>query len=161
MNKSQDSHHYQVLDRQSIWHPYTRFSAFKAAPLPIITHGEGIYLYDSEGRKYVDAISSWWACNLGHGHPAVIDAIIRQTRELQHSILGNLSHPRAIELASRLVGLFPDERRVMFASDGSCAVEAALKIALQYWYNQVHFTGFCLSRGHPGGGIGGVSGDVP
>ncbi len=126
---------YQALDRQNIWHPYTRFSALKAAPLPIITRGEGIYLYDDEGRKYIDAISSWWACNLGHGHPAVIDAIIRQTRELQHSILGNLSHPRAIELASMIVGLFPDDRRVMFASDGSCAVEAALKIALQYWFN--------------------------
>jgi adenosylmethionine-8-amino-7-oxononanoate aminotransferase len=135
MKNDQDLQHYQTLDRQSIWHPYTRFSALKTGPLPIITHGEGAYLYDAEGRKYMDAISSWWACNLGHGHPAVIDAIIRQTRELQHSILGNLSHPRAIELASMIVGLFPDDRRVMFASDGSCAVEAALKIALQYWYN--------------------------
>ncbi len=135
MKNDLEQQHYQALDRQSIWHPYTRFSALKAAPLPIITRGDGIYLYDDEGRKYMDAISSWWACNLGHGHPAIIDAIIRQTRELQHSILGNLSHPRAIELASMIVGLFPDDRRVMFASDGSCAVEAALKIALQYWFN--------------------------
>lgn len=119
----------------SIWHPYTRFSALQGGPLPVITHGEGAFLYDDQGRKYLDAISSWWACNLGHGHPRIIEAIIRQTRELQHSILGNLSHPRAIELASKIDGLFPDDRRVMFASDGSCAVEAALKIALQYWYN--------------------------
>ena len=144
MNHEPNKQHYQTLDRQSIWHPYTRFSALKAESLPIITHGGGAYLYDVDGRKYLDAISSWWACNLGHGHPAIVDAIIRQTRELQHSILGNLSHPRAIELASMIVGLFPDDRRVMIASDGACAGEAALKIAMQYWYNigLVHKTKF-------------------
>lgn len=130
-----DLNQYHDLDRQSLWHPYTRFSALEAAPLPVITRGEGVFLYDAEGRKYLDAISSWWACNLGHGHPRIVEAIVRQARELQHSILGNLSHPRAIELASMITGLFPDDRRVMFASDGSCAVETALKIALQYWYN--------------------------
>ncbi len=135
MDARPDNERYQIMDRQSIWHPYTRFSALECKPLPLITHGEGAFLVDDEGRKYLDAISSWWACNLGHGHPRIIEAIIRQTRELQHSILGNLTHPRAIELASMIVGLFPDDRRVMFASDGSCAVEASLKIALQYWYN--------------------------
>lgn len=151
---------YQTMDRQSIWHPYTKFSALEAAPLPVITHGEGAFLYDAEGRKYLDAISSWWACNLGHGHPRIVEAIIRQTRELQHSILGNLSHPRAVELASRLTGLFPDDRRVMFASDGSCAVEAALKIALQYWYNigQVNKTKFvALDFAYHGDTLGAVS----
>ena len=160
MINEQDVRPYQEMDRQSIWHPYTRFSALKAGPLPIITRGEGIYLYDAEGRKYLDAISSWWACNLGHGHPAVVEAIITQTRELQHSILGNLSHPRAIELASLIVGLFPDDRRVMFASDGSCAVEAALKIALQYWYNrgQTHKTKFIsLDFAYHGDTLGAVS----
>ncbi len=152
-----------MMDQQNqngIWHPYTRFSAVKAAPLPIITHGEGVFLYDAEGRKYLDAISSWWACNLGHGHPAIIDAIIRQTRELQHSILGNLSHPRAIELATRIGGLFPDKRHVMFASDGSCAVEASLKIALQYWYNigQRQKTKFIsLENAYHGDTLGAVS----
>lgn len=126
---------YQDMDRQSLWHPYTRRSAMEAAPLPVIVRGDGPYLFDSDGRRYLDAISSWWACNLGHNHPRLVDAMTRQARELQHSILGNLSHPRAIELASMLSGLFPDERRVMFASDGSCSVEAALKIALQYWWN--------------------------
>jgi len=135
MNDTLEQGRYQMMDRRSLWHPYTRFSSLDAQPLPVITHGEGAFLYDATGRKYLDAISSWWACNLGHGHPRIIEAIIRQTRELQHSILGNLSHPRAIELAARITGLFPDDRRVMFASDGSCAVEAALKIALQYWFN--------------------------
>ncbi len=130
-----DTARYLQMDRQNVWHPYTKQSALDAGSLPLITRGEGVYLYDSEGRRYLDAISSWWACNLGHGHPRIVEAIVRQARELQHSILGNLSHPRAVEAASMLVDLFPDERRVMFASDGSSAVEAALKISLQYWHN--------------------------
>jgi len=160
MDSSKDRAVYQTMDRQSIWHPYTRFSALNEKPVPVITHGEGVFLYDDEGRKYLDAISSWWACNLGHGHPRIVEAIIRQTRELQHSILGNLSHPRAIELASLIVGLFPDDRRVMFASDGSCAVEAALKIALQYWYNigQTQKTKFvALDFAYHGDTLGAVS----
>jgi adenosylmethionine-8-amino-7-oxononanoate aminotransferase len=98
--------------------------------------GKGIYLYDADGRRYLDAIASWWACSLGHGHPRLVAAIRRQAGELQHSILGNLAHPRAVELAAMLAALFPDDRRVCFASDGASAVEAALKIALQYWHNR-------------------------
>jgi adenosylmethionine-8-amino-7-oxononanoate aminotransferase len=85
----------------------------------------------------VDAISSWWACNLGHSHPRLVRAIIGQAGKLQHSILGNLTHPCAAELAYRLVGLFPDRhRRTLFASDGASAVEAALRIAVQYRHNK-------------------------
>jgi adenosylmethionine-8-amino-7-oxononanoate aminotransferase len=108
----------------------------EAEPLPVIVRGEGVYLYDLAGRRYFDAISSWWCCNLGHGHPRLVEAIVRQARELQHSILGNLSHPRAVELAAALASRFRgEERRVLFASDGASAVEAALKIAVQYWHN--------------------------
>jgi len=103
---------------------------------PVITHGKGVYLYDADGNRWLDAVSSWWGCALGHNHPRIVSASNRQSKKLQHSILGNLSHPPAIELAERLVKLFPDrKRRVMFASDGASAVEAALKISLQYWHN--------------------------
>jgi adenosylmethionine-8-amino-7-oxononanoate aminotransferase len=129
---------HRQMDRQAIWHPYTSHSAADAVAFPIITRGEGVYLFDTEGNKYVDAISSWWACNLGHSHPRLVEAIMRQARELQHSILGNLSHPRAIELAAELVDLFPSPCHVLFASDGASAVEAALKIAIQYWHNIGH-----------------------
>lgn len=123
-------------DRAHLWHPYTRFSTFDSEPLPIITRGEGIYLFDADGKRYVDAIASWWACSLGHSHPRIIAAIRKQTETLQHSILGNLSHPPAIELAKRLAHLMPDPKRhVLFSSDGASAVEAALKIALQYAHN--------------------------
>ena len=125
------------IDRRTVWHPYTKRSHLEAGPLPVIVRGEGVYLYDRDGRRYVDVISSWWAAALGHSHPRIVEAIRRQAGELQHSILGNLTHPRAIELAERLVALFPSAaRRVLFASDGASAVEAALKIAVQYWHNR-------------------------
>lgn len=130
-----DTHDLWERDKRSIWHPYTPQSAIDAGPLPIIVRGEGIYLYDTEGRRYFDAISSWWACNLGHGNPEIIAAIKRQADRLQHSILGGLSHPSAIELADRLRELGGGHRHIIFASDGASAVEAALKIAAQYWWN--------------------------
>ena len=128
-------HKYLQLDRNSLWHPYTKHSSI-ASGLPIIARGKGPYLYGMDGRRYLDAVSSWWACGLGHGNPRIVKAIVKQAGILQHSILGNLSHPRAIELASRIVALFAGgPRRVLFASDGASAVEAALKVALQYWHN--------------------------
>lgn len=130
---------YWKRDQKSLWHPYTKHSNAHGEPFPVIARGEGPYLYDLEGTQYLDAISSWWSCNLGHSHPRLIAAIKRQMDELQHSILGNLTHPRAIELAHELTGLFPDRaRRVLFASDGASAVEAALKIAVQYRHNIGH-----------------------
>ncbi len=127
---------YWDVDRDTIWHPLTPHSAAEQEPFPFITRGEGIYLFDAEGNRYVDAISSWWTCNIGHSHPWVVEAIQRQAAELQHSILAKRSHPRAVELASRLLNLLNDERsHVVFAGDGASAVEASLRIAVQYWYN--------------------------
>lgn len=123
-------------DIQSVWHPYTRHSDLGGAPFPIMVRGQGPYLFDAAGRKFFDAISSWWACNLGHGHPRLIRAVQDQAGALQHSMLGGLTHRGAIELAERLCALMPTpDRRVMFASDGSCAIEAALKLAVQYQNN--------------------------
>lgn len=127
---------YSRLDRRHLWHPYTKHSSIEREHLPLIVRGDGVYLFDNDGRRYIDAIASWWSCNLGHNHPRLINAITRQAGELQHSILGGLSHPRAVELAAGLAGLFPDNsRRVLFACDGAGAVEAAIKIAVQYWRN--------------------------
>ncbi|MCG2661214.1 MAG: adenosylmethionine--8-amino-7-oxononanoate transaminase, partial [Kiritimatiellae bacterium] len=132
-----NTENYRDLDRRHLWHPYSRHSAIRDTAFPVMVRGEGVYLFDSDGRRYLDAISSWWACNLGHSHPRLVKAIARQAQRLQHSILGNLSHPGAIELAARLGQLFPDRRRrVFFAGDGASAVEAALKIAVQYWHNR-------------------------
>ena len=123
-------------DRAHVWHPYTRASSLAAGPVPVIVRGEGIYLIDEQGRRFVDAISSWWCAALGHGHPRLVAAIQRQAAELQHSILANLTHPQAAELAGRLARLMPTpDRHVLFASDGASAVEQALKIAVQYGSN--------------------------
>ncbi len=101
-----------------------------------MVRGEGIYLFDDQGKQYVDMVSSWWACALGHGHPKVVKAIQEQASILQHSITGCLTHPNVLALADRLAKLMPTpERHTLFASDGCSAVEAALKITIQYWYN--------------------------
>ncbi len=101
-----------------------------------MVRGEGVYLFDDAGKRYVDIVSSWWACALGHGNPKVVKAIQEQAGVLQHSITGSLTHPNVLALADRLAGLMPSpDRHTLFASDGCSAVEAALKIAVQYWYN--------------------------
>ncbi|MCF7849964.1 MAG: adenosylmethionine--8-amino-7-oxononanoate transaminase [Kiritimatiellales bacterium] len=121
--------------KNKIFHPYTTFTAIEKG-FPNMVRGEGIYLFDDQGNRYVDIVSSWWACALGHGHPKVVKAIREQAEILQHSITGSLTHPKVLELAERLADLMPTpDRHSVFASDGCSAVEAALKIAIQYWYN--------------------------
>lgn len=152
---------YAAWDRDHVWHPYTRSSAAADGTLPMIVRGEGIYLIDDQGRRYLDAISSWWCAALGHGHPAIVAAIQKQAGELQHSILGNLSHPRAAELAAQLCRLMPSpDRHVLFASDGASAVEQALKIAVQYQHTmgQTRRTRFaCIAEAYHGDTLGAMS----
>ena len=122
--------------KNHLFHPYTRFSAIENDSFPNIVSGNGIYLKDDQGRSYVDIISSWWACALGHNHPIVVEAIKSQASILQHSITGSMTHPNVIALSDRLVNMMPTpDRHCLFASDGSSSIEAALKIALQYWHN--------------------------
>jgi len=123
-------------DLAHVWHPYTRRSTLTDEGIPVITSAEGIHLIADDGTRYVDAISSWWCANLGHGRREIVEAIQRQAATLQHSILGNLTHPGAIELAERLANLMPTpDRHVLFASDGSSAIEQAVKIAIQHRAN--------------------------
>lgn len=123
-------------DVEHVWHPYTRRSTLRDSPPPMIVRGEGCHLTDDRGRRFLDAISSWWCCALGHSHPRLVAVIAEQSRILQHSILGNLGHPWGAELAMRLAGLMPTpDRHVLFASDGASAVEQAIKIAVQYRHN--------------------------
>lgn len=122
------------LDYRHLWHPYTDIGAYESGPFLCIERANGIYLYDQHGRALMDGIASWWACALGHSHPRLVQAIQEQASVLQHSILGKLTHPKAIGLAARLAAIAPgDLNHVYFASDGSSAVEAALKMVLQYW----------------------------
>jgi len=122
-------------DRQFVWHPYTQM---KTAPPPLsIVRGQGVYLYTDDGRKLLDAISSWWVNIHGHAHPRLNQAIADQAKMLEHVIFAGATHEPAVELAERLVGLLPAGlTRIFYSDNGSTAVEVAVKMAIQYWRNQ-------------------------
>jgi len=152
---------YEELRRRDIeylWHPYTEISSFEQMKFPIVESAQGCRLRELDGRVLLDGISSWWCVNLGHSHPRLVRAIQEQAAKLQHTLLGGMSHPPAIQLAERLAQVAPPGLgHAMFASDGSRAVEAALKIALQYWTNQgeSHRTRFItLEDGYHGDTLG-------
>lgn len=117
-----------------IWHPFTQ-QALDPAPLRI-SHAQGVYLYTEDGRRILDAISSWWTNIHGHCHPAIMSAIAEQTSKMDHVLLAGFSHPKIEELALLLRKAIPAPlESIFFSDDGSTAVEVALKIAVQYWQN--------------------------
>lgn len=121
-------------DRAYVWHPFTQMRGFGAEELLIITRGEGSYLIDHQGRRYLDGVSSLWTIVHGHGRPEITRAIKEQLDTLAHSTLLGLAHPPAIALARRLVDVTPAGlTRVFYSDSGSTAVEVALKMAYQYW----------------------------
>jgi len=122
------------IDQQCIWHPFTQMkTAFP--PIPIV-EGQGLYLHAADGRKYLDGISSWWVNLHGHAHPHIINKMMSQAKTLEHVIFADFTHPPAIELAQRLLGVLPGAMAKIFYSDnGSTAVEIAIKMAIQYWRN--------------------------
>jgi adenosylmethionine---8-amino-7-oxononanoate aminotransferase len=117
-----------------LWHPFTHEGA-DPAPLRICA-GEGVFLETQDGRRILDAISSWWVNLHGHSHPAIAAAIAGQAARLEHVLFAGFSHEPAEELASRLAKIIPAPlRHIFFSDDGSTAVEVALKLAVQYWRN--------------------------
>lgn len=124
----------RAWDDAHLWHPFTPGSVYRSEEPLLIASGEGNYLIDTEGRRYLDGVASLW-CNLfGHRHPDIDAAIRDQLGQIAHStLLGHASVP-AVALARRLIEIAPAGlTRVFFSDDGSTAVEVALKIALQYW----------------------------
>ena len=129
----------------------------------MIERAEGAELIDSDGRRYLDGVSSLW-CNVhGHRHPAIDEAVREQLDRVAHSTMLGLSHPGAAELAARLVEIAPPGlTRVFYSDSGSTAVEVALKMAFQYWQQRggqhVRKTSFvCLDDAYHGDTIGSVS----
>ncbi|OGT45720.1 MAG: adenosylmethionine--8-amino-7-oxononanoate transaminase [Gammaproteobacteria bacterium RIFCSPHIGHO2_12_FULL_41_20] len=122
-------------DSRVIWHPFTQH---QIAPLPIpIVRGEGAYLFDIQGKRYLDLISSWWVNLYGHAHPEIARAIYQQAQRLEQVIFAGFTHEPAVELAETLLTILPPKFGKIFYSDnGSTAVEVALKMAYQYWRNQ-------------------------
>ncbi|MGH8679815.1 MAG: adenosylmethionine--8-amino-7-oxononanoate transaminase [Burkholderiales bacterium] len=119
----------------AVWHPCTQMKAHEDLPLVPIARGEGVWLYDFEGRRYLDAISSWWVNLFGHANPRIASAIAEQASILEHVILAGFTHEPAVRLAERLSRLAPGLSHCFFASDGSSAVEITLKMSFHYWRN--------------------------
>ena len=121
-------------DHRYLWHPFTQMQEWETEPPLIIERGQGPYLFDSEGRRYLDGVSSIWVNVHGHRHPALDRALTAQLGKIAHSTLLGLSNPPAIELARALVRIAPRGlTRVFYSDNGSTAVEVALKMAVQYW----------------------------
>jgi adenosylmethionine---8-amino-7-oxononanoate aminotransferase len=125
----------QKLDKDLIWHPFT---SFEESPDAILIHSaEGVYLRTTEGREIMDAVSSWWVNLHGHANPHIAQAIAEQAKKLEHVIFAGFTHEPAIKLAKNLISILPvNQSKVFFSDNGSTAVEVALKMAFQFWYNQ-------------------------
>ncbi len=122
-------------DRNVIWHPYTA-QKYRPDPIPIVK-GEGIFLIGEDGRRYIDAISSWWVTIHGHGHPYIAERIYAQALQLEQVIFAGFTHEPAVSLAEQLLDLLPGNfTRVFYSDNGSTATEVAIKMALQYWWNR-------------------------
>lgn len=122
------------LDRAHVWHPCTQEKDHELLPPIPIERGEGVWLIDVDGKRYLDGVSSWWVNLFGHNHPRLNRALLEQAQKISHHIFAGFTHQPAIELATRLCALAPGNlSRVFFADNGSSAIEAALKMSFQYW----------------------------
>lgn len=148
-------------DLAHIWHPCSQMKDYEDLPPIVVKKGEGIYLYDMDGKEYIDIVSSWWCNLLGHCNPTINEAVKRQLDTLEHVIFANFSHEGAIKLCEELCDIIPAGlNRFNFSDNGSAAVECALKMAFQYQYQigkpqKKRF--MCLSEGYHGETIGALS----
>ena len=122
-----------MKNQNHLWHPNTQMSEWNK--FPKIVRGEGMWLIDEDGNRLLDGVASMW-CNVwGHSKKELVNAIIKQTKKLQHAPLFNLTNEPSELLAKKLINLSPNMTQVFFSDNGSTAMEVAIKIALQYWNN--------------------------
>lgn len=123
--------------KTNIWHPCTQMKDLQNYPLIEIDRGEGIYLFDRKGKKYIDAISSWWVNLFGHCNPRLINALKKQADKLEHVIFAGTTHSPAEDVAVELLNITPPElNKIFFADNGSSAVEAAMKMSYGFRVNK-------------------------
>ncbi|RAU37680.1 adenosylmethionine--8-amino-7-oxononanoate transaminase [Pseudomonas sp. RIT411] len=130
------NHDWMRRDLEVLWHPCTQMKDHEQLPVIPIRRGEGVWLEDFDGKRYLDAVSSWWVNAFGHANPRINDRIKAQVDQLEHVILAGFSHQPVIELSERLVALTPAGLdRVFYADNGSSCIEVALKMSYHYWRN--------------------------
>lgn len=133
---SDSNHHWMQRDLNVVWHPCTQMKDHETIPLIPIRRGEGIWLEDYDGKRYLDAVSSWWTNIFGHCNPRINARIKQQVDQLEHVILGGFTHAPVVELSERLVQMAPPRlTRVFYADNGSAGIEVALKMSHHYWRN--------------------------
>jgi adenosylmethionine---8-amino-7-oxononanoate aminotransferase len=145
--------------RNALWHPCTQMKHLQALPPLPIARGEGVWLIDYEGRRYLDAISSWWVNLFGHANPHINAAIVDQLGKIEHVMLAGCTHAPAVELSERLAGL-TGLGHAFYGSDGASATEIALKMSFHAWRNagQTQKTMFIsLENGYHGETLGALS----
>jgi adenosylmethionine-8-amino-7-oxononanoate aminotransferase len=121
----------------AVWHPCTQMKSHERLPLVPVARGSGCWLYDADGRRYLDAISSWWVNLFGHCEPRINAALADQLRRLEHVLLAGCSHEPVVELSERLARATAGALgHCFYASDGASAVEIALKMSFHYWRNR-------------------------
>jgi adenosylmethionine-8-amino-7-oxononanoate aminotransferase len=123
--------------RAAVWHPCTQMKQHETLPLVPIARGEGAWLVDFDGKRYLDAVSSWWVNLFGHAHPRISGALRAQLDELEHVILAGFTHAGVVELSERLSALAPPGLgHAFYGSDGASATEIALKMSFHAWANR-------------------------
>ena len=163
MDSENDKLRLEQDDKRFVWHPFTQMRHYVEEKPLVIERGEGSYLWDIYGNKFLDGISSLWVTVHGHCREEINRAITEQIERMSHSTLLGLTHPQAIELAKQLVEITPGNLNKVFYSDsGSTAVEIALKIAFQYWTQKSDGSSLrrkfiCLKNAYHGDTIGAVS----
>ncbi len=146
------------MSHSPIWHPFTQHGL--GEPIPLVARSEGAALFTADGRRVIDAISSWWVTTHGHCHPRIMAAIAEQAGKLDQIIFAGWTHEPAEEVARELLKLMPPElTRVFFSDSGSTSVEVALKMALGFWQNrgEPRQRILVLEHGYHGDTIGGMS----
>jgi adenosylmethionine-8-amino-7-oxononanoate aminotransferase len=132
-----DNASFVARDLAHVWHPCTQMKDHEQLPMIPIRRGEGVWLEDYSGHRYLDAISSWWVNLFGHANPRIGAAVRAQLGELEHVIFAGFTHEPAISLAESLVKLAPRGlERCFFADNGSAAIEVAIKMSYHYWRNR-------------------------
>ncbi len=145
----------------AVWHPCTQMKQHESLPLVPIARGKGVWLYDFDGRRYLDAISSWWVNLFGHANPTINAALVAQLGELEHVMLAGFTHAPVVELSEQLSALTGARLgHCFYASDGASAVEIALKMSFHFWRNRgrAEKTGFVsLANSYHGETLGALS----